>query len=145
VVATSNDVSALPPELLRAGRFDEIFFVDLPNAQERGEIWTIHIAKAGRDPADFAIEQELVPASDGYNGAEIETAVGDALLSGFDQGREITTYDLWTAIASRVPLTETMSEQIGALRKWASRRARLASSQQAVQAETKSRAATLDL
>jgi len=144
MVATSNDISALPAELLRAGRFDETFFVDLPNTQERREIWTIHVAKAGRNPANFDLEA-LVQASDGYTGAEIEAAVGDALIAGFDQDREITTGDLVTAIAGRVPLTETMDTQINALRKWAARRAKPASSAQAGQAESKSRAATLDL
>lgn len=145
VVATSNDISALPPELLRAGRFDEMFFVDLPNADERREIWSIHVAKAGRDTSSFDLDA-LVQASDGFTGSEIETAVGDALVNAFDEGREITTEDLAQAIASRVPLTETMKEQIDALRTWAKRRAKAASSPQAVVAgEGKSRAATLDL
>jgi len=144
VVATSNDISALPAELLRAGRFDETFFVDLPTADERREIWTIHIAKANRDPAGFDLEA-LVQVSDGYNGAEIETAVGDALIKGFDEDREIVTDDLAIAITGRVPLTKTMEEQIVALRRWAAHRAKPASRPQVAQAEAKSRAATLDL
>lgn len=145
VVATSNDISALPPELMRAGRFDEIFFVDLPNPVERQEIWRIHIAKAGRDVEKFDLAS-LVVASDGYTGSEIETAVGDALVAAFDEGREITTEDLAQAIAGRVPLTETMREQIDALRVWAKRRAKLASSLQTVaSSDGKSRAATLDV
>lgn len=145
VVATSNDISALPPELLRAGRFDETFFVDLPNADERREIWSIHIAKARRNPDSFDLAA-LVQASDGFTGSEIETAVGDALVNAFDEGREITTEDLVQAVMSRVPLTETMKEQIDALRTWAKRRAKAASSSQAITAgEGKSRASTLDL
>lgn len=145
VVATSNDISALPPELLRAGRFDDIFWIDLPNAEERSEIWQIHIAKAGRDPGSFDIDK-LVKASDGYTGAEIETAIGDALHLGFDEGREVVTEDLVTAIRTRVPLTMTMREQIDQLRDWAIRRAKPASSRiEADEAKRSSRAARLDL
>jgi len=145
VVATSNDISALPPELLRAGRFDDIFFVDLPNAQERAEIWSIHLAKVGRDESAFTMET-LIAASDGYTGAEIETAIGDALHIGFDEGRQITTTDLATAIQTRVPLTLTMREQIDDLREWAGRRAKPASSRIEVDASKRtSRAARLDL
>jgi len=145
VVATSNDITALPPELLRAGRFDDIFFVDLPNAMERSEIWQIHLAKAGRDPSAFGITS-LVEASDGYTGAEMETAISDALHRGFDEDREIVTEDLALAIRTRVPLTATMREQIDELREWASRRAKPASSRIETDAGTRtSRASRLDL
>lgn len=145
VVATSNDISALPPELLRAGRFDDSLWVDLPNAEERAEIWQIHLAKTGRDPSGFDLGA-LVRASDGYTGAEIETAVGDALHLGFDEGREVRSEDLVKAILARVPLTMTMREQIDALRDWAARRAKPASSRiEASASQRASRAAGLDL
>jgi SpoVK/Ycf46/Vps4 family AAA+-type ATPase len=145
VVATSNDISALPPELMRAGRFDQVFWVDLPNAVERSEIWQIHLAKTKRDPGAFSIDV-LVETSDGYTGAEIATAVGDALHQGFDEGREIVTDDLVQAICARIPLTVTMREQIDDLREWAARRARPASSRiEADKGEQTSRAAKLDL
>jgi len=145
VVATSNDITALPPELLRAGRFDDIMFVDLPNTVERQEIWQIHLAKAGRDPRAFGLAA-LVKASDGYTGAEIEVAIGDALHQGFDEGREIVTEDLAQAIRTRVPLTATMREVIDELRDWASRRAKPASSRiESDEAQRSSRAARLDL
>jgi hypothetical protein len=145
VVATSNDISALPPELLRAGRFDDIFWVDLPNSVERAEIWQIHLAKTGRVPERFDIDA-LVAVSDGYTGAEIETAVGDALHVGFDENREIVTDDLADAITARVPLTTTMSEQIDELRAWAARRAKPASSRtESGAGQRSSRAARLDL
>jgi len=146
VIATSNDVTALPPELLRAGRFDEIFFVDLPNADERREIWSIHLGKVKRDAERFDVDA-LVKASDGYTGSEIEVAVGDALFAGFDEGREIDSNDLLSAIAGRVPLTRTMDDKIDDLRAWARSRAKPASSPYtaATAKGDGSRAATLDL
>jgi SpoVK/Ycf46/Vps4 family AAA+-type ATPase len=127
VVATSNDIQALPAELLRAGRFDDIVFVDLPNPIEREEIWRIHLGRVSRDAEAFDV-RALVAASEGYTGAEIEASIGEALYAGFDEGREIETADLIEAIKGRVPLTVTMSEQIDALRAWAARRAKPASS-----------------
>lgn len=127
IVATSNDIQALPPELLRAGRFDDIFFVGLPNQIERAEIWAIHLRKAGRNPEAFDMSA-LVDASAGYTGAEIEASIGDSLYIGFDEDREIDTGDLLQAIASRVPLTSTMKEQIDELTRWAATRAKPASS-----------------
>jgi ATP-dependent 26S proteasome regulatory subunit len=145
IVATSNDIESLPPELLRAGRFDDIFFVDLPTIVERSEIWSIHIAKTGRDPEGFDIAS-LAEASASYTGAEIEAAVGEALYVGFDEDREITTDDLLVAIQGRVPLTSTMREQIDGLRKWAASRAKPASSPVATgTASDTSRAASLDI
>src|SRR5690606_16718182 len=87
VVATANDVTQLPPELLRKGRWDELFFVDLPTAAERQKIWELQIRKRGRDPAVFNLS-ELVEMSDGYTGAEIEQAFIDALYAAFALGRE---------------------------------------------------------
>ncbi len=102
VVATANDVSALPPELLRKGRFDEIFFVDLPSALERAEIFAIHLRKRKRDPALFDLVT-LAHETAGYSGAEIEQAVVSALYDAFDQEREVTTDDIWRWRHSRCP------------------------------------------
>jgi ATP-dependent 26S proteasome regulatory subunit len=129
VVATSNDVSQLPPEMMRKGRFDEIFFVDLPAAKERGEIFGIHLTKRKRDPAKFDLER-LGAATVGYSGAEIEQVVIASLFSSFDQGaRDLTTEDLLKAARETVPLSVTMHEGIQKLREWAETRARAASSQ----------------
>jgi hypothetical protein len=144
VVATSNDIQALPPELLRAGRFDDIFFVDLPNREERREIWLIHLIEARRDPKAYDLEA-LANLSDGFTGAEIETTVGDALYSAFDAGRDLTDEDLRVAIEGRVPLKQTMGEQIQALREWARRRAKAASSPVDATTGRSSRVAMMDV
>lgn len=127
VVATANRVEDLPPELLRKGRFDEIFFVDLPSEAERKEIFEIHIRKRKRDPANFDLNA-LASAAEGYSGAEIEQVVVSALYDAFDASRDITTEDLLQNIRISVPLSRTMREQIEELRYWASTRARNASS-----------------
>ena len=127
VVATANDVSALPPELLRKGRFDEIFFVDLPGEPERVEIFAIHLKKRHRDPAVFDLNA-LASASHGYSGAEIEQAVISAMYDSFSENREITTEDILAVIRQSVPLSLTMKEKIDILRFWAETRARPASS-----------------
>ena len=130
VVATSNDVTALPPELLRKGRFDEIFFVDLPNAEERAEIFGIHLKKRKRDPKNFDI-MALGKLSVGFSGAEIEQAVVSALFGAFDEdAREVTQKDLVKAVKQSVPLSVTMRERIADLREWADERARPVSSVQ---------------
>jgi SpoVK/Ycf46/Vps4 family AAA+-type ATPase len=117
VVATANDVGALPPEVLRRGRFDEVFFLDLPTAAERQEIVTLHLRKRRRDPALFDIRR-LAAESDGYTGAEIELAVIDAMYQAFAQDRDIQTGDLITAIARTVPLSKSQREVIERLRSW---------------------------
>ena len=127
VVATANDVSALPPELLRKGRFDEIFFVDLPGEPERVEIFAIHLKKRHRNPAIFDLNA-LANASHGYSGAEIEQAVISAMYDSFSENREITTDDILAVIRQSVPLSLTMKEKIDILRFWAETRARPASS-----------------
>ncbi len=129
VVATANDVTQLPPELLRKGRFDELFFVDLPNQTEREAIWTIQIQKYGRDPKDYDLVQ-LARATDGLTGSEIETAFVDALFQGFDQEREPTDLTIAQVLTELVPLSKLMAEQITGLRNWAKGRARLATSAQ---------------
>jgi len=126
VIATSNNIKNLPPELLRKGRFDEIFFVDLPNLQERKQIIEIHIKRRKRDPEKFDIAA-LADKSDGFSGAEIEQAVISALFDAFQAKRDLQTEDIVKAIADTVPLSVTMREQIENLRSWASTRAKRAS------------------
>ncbi len=127
VVATANDVSMLPPELLRKGRFDEIFFVDLPDVSERKEILRIHLKKRKRDPEKFDPDA-FAAVSNGFSGAEIEQAVVSALFDAFAQGSELTNDHLLSAVRETVPISVTMAEQIGGLRAWAQDRARPASS-----------------
>ncbi len=129
VVATANDVSQLPPELLRKGRLDEIFYVDLPTAEERGEIFRIHLGKRGRDPQRFDLEQ-LIEASEDFSGAEIEEAIISALYDSFYAKQELATEHVLEALRQTVPLARTMSEKINALRHWAVGRARNASTLQ---------------
>ncbi|HEU0039574.1 MAG TPA: AAA family ATPase, partial [Verrucomicrobiae bacterium] len=126
VVATANDISQLPPELLRKGRLDEIFFVDLPRRDERLEIFRIHLKKRGRDAAQFDLAA-LADASSNFSGAEIEEAINSALYDAFDAHGQLTTQHVLTALAETVPLARTMDEQISHLRSWAEGRARNAS------------------
>ena len=126
VVATANDISQLPPELLRKGRLDEIFFVDLPNPVERKEIFTIHIARRGRDPARFNLDS-LVGQSENFSGAEIEQAIISALYDAFYARQELDNEHIVQALRQTVPLSRTMAEQISRLRSWAEGRARNAS------------------
>jgi len=126
VVATANDVSQLPPELLRKGRFDEIFFVDLPDEEERKEIFRIHISKRKRDAGDFDIDT-FAQISNGFSGAEIEEAIVSALYDAFSLGQELANESILNSIRSSVPISITMSEQIANLRAWAEKRARKAS------------------
>lgn len=126
VIATANSVHHLPPELVRKGRFDEIFFVDLPTATERAEIWRIHLLKRNRDPSDFDLHT-LSMASDGLSGAEIEQAIIDGLYDAFDQGRPLRMEDLLNVLQQTIPLSTMMQEEIEGLRAWASQRARPAS------------------
>jgi len=123
VVATANDVSQLPPEMLRKGRFDEIFFSDLPTGEERLQILKIHLEKVGRDPSKFMLSG-LVDQTVGFSGAELEQVVIDALFAGFFKGREPDTPDLLVAANKTVPLSKTMEEKLKDLRDWAEARAR---------------------
>src|SRR5205085_10770421 len=104
VVASANDISRLPPELLRKGRFDEIFFLDLPTLEERKEIFAVHLRKRKRLPGDFDLER-LARAAEGYVGAEIEQAIIEAMYVGFNVGREFTTADVAAALKRQVPLS----------------------------------------
>lgn len=123
LIATANDVSSLPPELLRKGRFDEIFFIDLPESEERRQIFEIHLSKRKRDPRQYDLDS-LVKASKGFSGAEIEQAVVGALYHAFDDGRELSQADLELEVKSSVPLSVMMAEEIDELRTWAKMRAR---------------------
>ncbi len=126
VVATANDISNLPPEMLRKGRFDEIFFVDLPNEDEIKDIVKIHIAKTQRNPQDFNMIK-LVEASKGFTGAEVEQAIADAMYNAFERDEEYNTADILTSLASTIPLSRFMRERVEELRLWAKDRARKAS------------------
>jgi SpoVK/Ycf46/Vps4 family AAA+-type ATPase len=153
VAATCNNVSALPPELIRKGRFDELFFVDLPNLAERKQIFAIQLAKRKRNPADFDLDR-VAAAAQGYSGAEIDAAVQTALYAAFSEAQavsgqpvwgqgsapsgrrtapphDLTTQHLLDALAQTVPLSTTRSEEIQALRAWASTRAVPASARDA--------------
>ena len=127
VVATANDIANLPPELLRKGRFDEIFFVDLPAAPEREEVVAIHLRKRGRDPADFDLPA-IARATPGFSGAELEEVVIAGLYEAFAGRRPLATPDMLKAIEQTVPLSSTMSERVEGIRTWAKGRARRASS-----------------
>ena len=126
VMATANRVERLPGEFLRKGRFDEIFFVDLPTSEERQDIFRIHLGKRRSEITRFDLEQ-LAKVSDGFSGAEIEQAIIAAMYDAFAQDREFTQLDIIAAIKATLPLSRTMTEQVTALRDWARQRARPAS------------------
>jgi hypothetical protein len=126
VVATANDVTALPPELLRRGRFDDLFFVDLPTENERAEILSIHLRRRGRDPLQFQLA-ELAAQSARLSGAELEQVVTAALYGAFAESRDLSETDLESAIHDTVPLYDTYEERIKELRDWAKGRTRPAS------------------
>jgi hypothetical protein len=130
VAATCNNVTVLPPELIRKGRFDELFFVDLPSAAERKQIFSIQLTKRKRNPAAYDLDQ-VTAAAQGFSGAEIESAVQTALYAAFARRQELTTEDLLTALSSTVPLSVTRAEEIAQLRAWAKDRAVWASSPEA--------------
>ncbi len=118
VVATANAISMLPPELLRKGRFDEIFFLDLPTLEERRQIFAVHLRKRNRLPQDYQLDQ-LAAASEGYVGSEIEQAIIDAMYLGFnDHRREFSTHDILCALDRQVPLSISQRETIEGLRNW---------------------------
>jgi AAA+ superfamily predicted ATPase len=118
VAATANDIASLPPELMRKGRFDEIFFVDLPTPAEREEVFAIHLRRRERDPAGFDLPM-LAAEADGFSGAEIEQAVLAALYAAFSNGGKLTTELLAEELRSTYPLSVTQAERIDQLRHWA--------------------------
>ena len=122
IVATSNDISALPPEFVRKGRFDELFFVDLPGPEERKVIFSIHLAHRHQDPSKFNLDK-LAAASEGFSGAEIEQAVITSLYAAFNQKGLLSTEIILKEIGSTYPLSTTMHERIESLREWACQRA----------------------
>jgi AAA+ superfamily predicted ATPase len=117
-VATANDIEALPPELLRKGRFDEIFFVDLPTHEVRKQIFAIHLRKRNRDPAKFDLNA-LSEASEEYSGSEIEQAVIAALHEAYANKSDIDTERIVATLKGSPPLSATMAERVAALRQWA--------------------------
>lgn len=125
LVATANDIEALPPELLRKGRFDEIFFVDLPDEAVRKQIFEIHLKKRKRDPKKFDTSR-LAREAVGLSGAEIEQAVVAAMHDAFAQDTEVDTDRIVRAISISPPLSVTMAEKVAALREWAEGRCVLA-------------------
>jgi SpoVK/Ycf46/Vps4 family AAA+-type ATPase len=129
VVATANDISKLPPELLRKGRMDEIFFVDLPMEKERKDIIDIHLKRKGRKPEKFNTEK-LARECKGFSGAEIEEVVKEALFSAYDKKRELDEGDIIEAIKKTFPLSKTMHETIDMMRVWAKSRAVSASAEE---------------
>ena len=126
IVATANDISNLPPELMRKGRFDEIFFVDLPSSAEREVIFNIHLNKRKRDINKFDLST-LAEESHNFTGAEIEAAIVSAMYEAFNESREFNTDDIVESLNEIVPLAVTMKEEIDSLKLWASERARNAS------------------
>ena len=126
VVATANEVRILPPELLRKGRFDEIFFVDLPNAHERLSVLEIQLRRRGRDPDRFDLTG-IVEETERFSGAELEQVVVAALFMAFAAGRELEQDDILDAAREMIPLAVTMDDHLKDLREWARPRARPAS------------------
>ncbi|MFP3040270.1 AAA family ATPase [Treponema primitia] len=136
VVATANNIAQLPPELLRKGRVDEIFFTDLPTAGEREHIMAIHLRKKNRNPAQFDIKL-LAQKSRGFSGAELEEVVKEALFQAYDdKGRDVETGDILGAIEKTYPLSQTMREAIAQMRLWAKSRAVAASSEEPEKVDT---------
>lgn len=126
VVATANNVMTLPPELLRKGRFDEIFFIDLPTVSEREEVFRVHLERVRPVIRDYDIGS-LAAKCEGFSGAEIEQAIIDAMFNAFDDGRrDFTTEDILQSLDDIVPLSKFMQEQVSRLRQWAEGRARTA-------------------
>jgi SpoVK/Ycf46/Vps4 family AAA+-type ATPase len=131
VAATCNDVSVLPPELIRKGRFDELFFVDLPNQSERKQIFALELKRRNRCPAEFDLGQ-VAGAARGYSGAEIQAALQAALYASFSSKQPVATSSLIDALARTVPLSATRAEEIQQFRVWARGRAVPASDGDAV-------------
>ena len=123
VVATANRIDALPPELLRRGRFDEIFFMDLPTPGSRAEILQIHLKKRNRPIEKFDINQ-LVSATESFSGAELEHVIVEGLFAAYHENRELETRDILNAIKSTIPLSVTYAEELKRIREWSKTRAR---------------------
>jgi SpoVK/Ycf46/Vps4 family AAA+-type ATPase len=122
VAATANRIQLLPAEIIRKGRFDQVFFVDLPMEEERKAIFQIHLTKNKCDVSKLDLVF-LAKATNGWNGAEIEQAVISAVVDAYAEKREVSEDDLYRMISATVPLSVTMEEQIKAIRSWAHERA----------------------
>jgi len=122
IAATANVIELLPPEVLRKGRFDQIFFVTLPNPLERKSIISIHLRKNGVDLSCVNLDM-LVKVTEGFNGAEIEQAVNGAMIEAFNSGRPMNEQDIVISAGNIVPLSITMREEIGRMERWAYNRA----------------------
>jgi len=118
IVATANNIAALPPELMRKGRFDEVFFVDLPDAQSRQKIIAIHLKRRNRDPKKFALD-DLAEKAEGFSGAELEQMVVSALYAAFAENAELTNAHMEGAMRETKPLSVLMAERVRQLRAWA--------------------------
>jgi SpoVK/Ycf46/Vps4 family AAA+-type ATPase len=121
LVATANDITQLPPEFVRKGRFDEIFFVDLPSAKNRGDILAIHLRKRNLEPTEFNL-RPLVEATDGFSGSEIEQAIVSAMYTAHAQGRYANQDDVLAEIRQTRPLSVVMAEKVAEIREWAAAR-----------------------
>jgi len=121
IVATANDVEKLPPEFLRKGRFDEIFFIDLPDEETRKSIFEIHLKKRGKDVSRFDLPR-LVQMTEGFSGAEIEQVIVSGLYTSYSAKKELDTGTLAGEISATRPLCEIMAEKISRLREWAAER-----------------------
>jgi SpoVK/Ycf46/Vps4 family AAA+-type ATPase len=122
VAATANRIDLLPAEIIRKGRFDQVFFIDLPNDGEREQIFKVHLSRRGNRVEEFDLPL-LSVATEFWNGAEIEHVVEAAMIEAFHRGTPLTQDDLYTIIRGTVPLSRTMSEQIKFIKGWASERA----------------------
>jgi len=122
LAATSNNITVLPPEMLRKGRFDEIFFVDLPNAEVRAALFALHLKKRGRDATGFDLGK-LAGASDGFSGAEIEQVIVAGLYTAFNAKQQLNTETLLAEIQRTQPLSVTRAEDVQSIREWAKTRA----------------------
>jgi SpoVK/Ycf46/Vps4 family AAA+-type ATPase len=122
LAATSNNISALPPEMLRKGRFDEIFFVDLPTAEVRSTLFALHLKKRNRDASAFDLSKLAAP-SEGFSGAEIEQVIVAGLYTAFSQKQQLSTEILIAEIRGTQPLSVTRAEDIQSIRNWAKTRA----------------------
>jgi len=118
MVATANNISALPPELMRKGRFDEVFFVDLPTAESRRKVLEIHLRRRKRNPADFALD-ELTVLTAGFSGAELEQLIVSAMYRAFAEGVELSDSHIRDEAKSTRPLSVLMHERVVELRRWA--------------------------
>jgi ATP-dependent 26S proteasome regulatory subunit len=121
LVATANEITRLPPELVRKGRFDEIFFVDLPSAANRGDILTIHLRKRSLDPAQFDVAA-LTEATQGFSGSEIEQAIVSAMYTAHAAGHTLSQADLIAEMKQTRPLSVVMAEKVEEIREWAATR-----------------------